>query len=55
MQRHTHQEFIHFLNTVEREVSDGKMIEAVVDNYATHKHPKVVEWLERFTLHFTSP
>src|SRR5499425_105187 len=38
MQRHRHQEFIRFLNAVEREVPAGKLIEAVVDNYATHKH-----------------
>ncbi len=56
MQRHRHEEFIRFLNTVEREVPDGKTIEAVVDNYATHKHPKVKAWLERhprWTFHFT--
>jgi len=56
MQRHRHEEFIRFLNTVEREVPDGKSIEAVVDNYATHKHPKVKAWLERhprWTFHFT--
>ena len=40
MQRHRHDEFIRFLNAVEREVPAGKLIEAVVDNYATHKHPK---------------
>ncbi len=56
MQRHRHDEFIRFLNTVEREVADAKTIEAVVDNYATHKHPKVKAWLERhprWTFHFT--
>jgi transposase len=56
MQRHRHEEFIRFLNTIEREVPDGKTIEAVVDNYATHKHPKVKAWLERhprWTFHFT--
>jgi transposase len=56
MQRHRHEEFIRFLNTVEREVPDGKAIEAVVDNYATHKHPAVKAWLERhprWTFHFT--
>ncbi len=56
MQRHRHEEFIRFLNTVEREVPVGKAIEAVVDNYATHKHPKVKAWLERhprWTFHFT--
>ena len=41
MQRHRHEEFIRFLNAVEREVPTGKLIEAVVDSYATHKHPKV--------------
>ena len=41
MQRHRHSEFIRFLNAVEREVPAGKLIHAVLDNYATHKHPKV--------------
>jgi transposase len=56
MQRHRHEEFIRFLNAVERSVPAGKLIEAVVDNYATHKHPKVKEWLARhprWTFHFT--
>jgi len=56
MQRHRHEEFIRVLNTVEREVADGKTIKAVVDNYATHNHPKVKAWLERhprWTFHFT--
>ena len=39
MQRHRHQEFIRFLNTVEREVAAGKAVYVVLDNYATHKHP----------------
>src|SRR3954453_20093872 len=47
MQRHRHGEFIRFLNAVERAVPAGKLIEAVVDNYATHKHPKVKAWLPR--------
>jgi hypothetical protein len=41
IQRHTHQEFIRFLNTVERAVPAGKLVHAILDNYATHKHPKV--------------
>ena len=41
MQRHRHQEFIRFLNAVEAEVPAGKLIHAILDNYATHKHPKV--------------
>ena len=40
MQRHRHQEFIRFLNTVEREVAADKAVHVVLDNYATHKHPK---------------
>ena len=38
MQRHWHQEFIRFLNAVEREVPAGKTVHAILD-YAAHKHP----------------
>lgn len=54
--KHTHKEFIKFLNAVERAVPAGKVIHAIVDNYATHKHPKVLEWLAdhpRWVFHFT--
>jgi hypothetical protein len=56
MQKHTHQEFIRFLNAIEREVPAGKIIHAILDNYATHKHPKVHDWLARhprWVFHFT--
>jgi transposase len=56
MKRHRHQEFIRFLNTVEAQVPKRMAIHAIVDNYATHKHPKVREWLarhRRWTFHFT--
>jgi transposase len=56
MQRHRHQEFVRFLNAVEREVPADKAVHVVLDNYATHKHPKVTAWLQRhrrFTFHFT--
>ena len=56
MQRHRHQEFIRFLNAIEAEVPAGKIVHAILDNYATHKHPKVIEWLARhprFVFHFT--
>ena len=56
MQRHRHLEFIRFLNAVERQVPAGKVIHTVLDNYATHKHPKVLAWLARhprWTFHFT--
>src|SRR5271154_4857906 len=41
MQQHRHQEFIRFLNAVENEVPVSKVIHAILDNYGTHKHPKV--------------
>ena len=43
MQRHRHQEFIRFLNTIEAQVPVGKVIHAVVDNYSTHKHPRYAD------------
>lgn len=56
MKRHRHQEFIGFLNDIDSQVPKRKAIHAVVDNYATHKHPKVRKWLAqhpRWTFHFT--
>ncbi len=56
MRRHSHQEFIRFLNQVEAEVPVGTIVHVVLDNYATHKHPKVIDWLGRHprrVLHFT--
>ncbi len=47
MARHRHQEFISFLNAVETAVPAGKLIHAILDNYGSHKHPKVRAWLER--------
>jgi transposase len=47
MQRHRHQEFLRFLNAVEAAVPAGKLVHAILDNYASHKHPKVWAWLER--------
>ena len=46
MQRHRHQEFIRFLNTIEAQVPAGKLIHVILDNYAAHKHPKVRQWLD---------
>jgi hypothetical protein len=56
MQRHGHQEFIRFLNAIEADLPAGKVVHVILDNYATHKHPKVMRWLDRhprFTFHFT--
>src|SRR5512144_2364270 len=56
LSHHRHQEFIKFLNAVERAVPTGKVVHAILDNYATHKHPKVTTWLAnhpRWVFHFT--
>jgi transposase len=56
MQRHRHQEFIRLLNALERAVSTGQVVHVILDNHATHKHPKVLRWLSRhprFVFHFT--
>ena len=56
MARHRHQEFLRFLNAVEAAVPAGKLVHCILDNYATHKHPKVRAWLdrhERWTFHYT--
>jgi transposase len=56
MQRHRHQEFVRFLNAVEAAVPAGRLVHAILDNYGTHKHPKVRAWLARhprWTFHFT--
>ncbi len=56
MQRHRHQEFLCFLNAIEREVPAGKTVHVILDNYAAHKHAKVRKWLDRhprWSFHFT--
>jgi transposase len=56
MQRHRHQEFIRFLNEIERTVPAGKLIHVVLDNYGAHKQAKVRRWLARhprWIFHFT--
>ena len=56
MQRHRHQEFIRFLNVINAQVPADKAVHIILDNYATHKHPKVRAWLDRhkrFVFHFT--
>lgn len=56
MPQHRHQEWIKFLKLIDRKTPKDKEIHLIADNYATHKHPKVQEWLEshpRFKVHFT--
>ena len=54
--RHRHQEFLAFLKVLDAKTPKRLALHLIVDNYRTHKHPVVVEWLDahpRFHLHFT--
>lgn len=56
MRKHRHQEWIKFLNLIDRTIPKGKEIHLICDNYATHKHAKVMAWQKRhprFHFHFT--
>ncbi len=54
-QKHTHKEFLKFLKKVEAQTDRDKDLHIIVDNYSTHKHEKVKNWLKRnkrVVLHF---
>jgi transposase len=54
--RHRHQEFLRFLKLIDAAVPQDLDLHLVLDNYATHKTPKIKQWLlrhPRFNLHFT--
>ena len=48
--RHRHQEFLRFLETIDEQTDASLVLHLIVDNYATHKHPDVVSWLELFPI-----
>ena len=55
MPRHRHQEFIRFLKKIDSETPAGLNLHLIVDNYGTHKHPRVKSWIRRhprFHVHF---
>lgn len=55
MPQHRHQEFIRFLKKIDVETPPELDLHLIVDNYGTHKHPRVKRWLQRhprFHLHF---
>lgn len=65
-ERHTHEEWLGFIKHLEKQTPAGLTLHLVVDNYATHKHPKVKSWIkwcnqrhrkqhgvERLVMHFT--
>ena len=47
MPRHRHQEFIRFLKKIDAETPPEVDLHLIVDNYATHKHPRVKSWIRR--------
>lgn len=54
--RHRHQEWLKFLKGIDAEVPGDLDVHLILDNYATHKHPKVLAWVAkhpRLHLHFT--
>jgi transposase len=55
MPRHRHQEWIKFLRLIDAQTPAELDMHLIVDNYQTHKHPKVKAWLgrhPRFHMHF---
>lgn len=65
-EKHTHREWLEFLRHLDGEAPQGLTLHLIIDNYATHKHPKVKSWikwrnqrhkkahgLDRLVLHFT--
>jgi putative transposase len=54
--RHRHQEFLAFMRRLDECIPPGLEVHLIVDNYATHKHPKVRTWLAqrpRYQIHYT--
>jgi transposase len=54
--RHRHQEFLAFLRHIDANVPPNLELHLVLDNYGTHRHPRVKAWLARrprYHLHFT--
>ena len=56
MPKHRHQEWLKFLDVIDRQTPADKEVHLIADNYSTHKHPRVQRWLRkhtRFHMHFT--
>src|SRR5207247_6492793 len=54
--RHRHQEFLKFLERVDAQLPPNRHVPVILDNYGTHKAPKVIRWFvrhPRYHLHFT--
>lgn len=56
VEQHRHQEWLRFLQRIDRQTPKQLALHLIIDNYATHKHPEVRAWVAkhpRFHLHFT--
>src|SRR5689334_671732 len=56
MPRHRHQEFLRFLQRIERTTPRRLAVHLILDNYGTHTHPAVEAWFAthpRYHRHFT--
>ena len=56
MDRHRHTEWLKFLRLIDESIDEQLDVHLIADNYATHKHAKVQQWLKRhprFHMHFT--
>jgi transposase len=54
--QHTHVDWLRFLKQIDRETPRDFGLHLIVDNYCTHKHERVRDWLAkhpRFHMHFT--
>jgi transposase len=54
--RHRHQEFLKFLQRIDAQLPPTGEVHVIMDNYGTHKVPKVTRWFvrhPRYHLHFT--
>ena len=54
--RHRAAEFLNFLKQIDARVAEGLEVHIVMDNYATHKTPKIKAWLARrphYHVHYT--
>jgi transposase len=54
-EHHDRAEWLNFLKQIDRQTPKGLALHLIADNYGTHKHPEVKDWLlkhPRFHMHF---
>src|SRR5512136_1843820 len=45
--RHRHEEFLKFLQTIDRSTPPRRDLHLILDNYGTHTHPIIKDWLSQ--------